>query len=201
MMKRHFGSNKQHIAALMLGVLLTMGSVAQAEDNTGTGDVAGDGAALVDSDVFQLFSSGAALTLYKRAFLTSDGTQLTSGDTLPSGTLVDFMIYVNNSGSIAINDLSIQDVLDPLFVYQAGTIRVDNTQTCAAAVCVPGEEPAIYAAAAAAAAGTDVAAAGDTVSFNGINTINVGNAVVAANDQQDAAANSVLAVVFTVQVQ
>jgi len=199
-MKRQFGSNKQHIAALMLGVLLTLGSVAQAEDNTGTGDVAGDGAALVDSNIFQLFSSGAALTLYKRAFLTSDGSQLTSGDTLPSGTLVDFMIYVNNSGSIAVNDLSIQDVLDPLFVYQAGTIRVDNTQTCAAAVCVAGEEPAIYAAAAAAGAGTDAVAAGDTVSFDGTDTIDVGNAAV-ANDQLDVAANTVLAVVFTVQVQ
>ena len=190
----------QHIAALMLGVLLTLGSVVQAEDNTGTGDVAGDSAALLDSNVFQLLSSGA-LTLYKRAFLTSDGTQLTSGDTLPSGTLVDFMIYVNNSGSIAVNDLSIEDVLGPLFVYQAGTIRVDNSQTCAAAVCVPGEEPAIYAAAAGAAVGSDAAAAGDTVSFDGTATINVGNAVEAANDQQDVAANSVLAVVFTVRVQ
>ncbi|MCH8059599.1 MAG: hypothetical protein IIA11_03980 [Proteobacteria bacterium] len=198
-MKRH-KTKMQHIAALMLGVLLTLGSVVQAEDNTGTGDVAGDSAALVDSNVFQLFSSGA-LTLYKRAFLTSDGTQLTSGDTLPSGTLVDFMIYTNNSGSIAINDLSIEDVLDPLFVYQAGTIRVDNSQTCAAAICVPGEEPAIYAAAIAAGAGSDAAAAGDTVSFDGTDTINVGNAVEAANDQQDAVASSVLAVVFTVQVQ
>ena len=199
-MKRQFGSNKQHIAALMLGVLLTLGSVAQAEDNTGTGDVAGDPAALADSNPFELISSGTALTLYKRAFLTSDGTQLTSGDTLPSGTLVDFMIYVNNSGSITINDLSIEDVLDSLFVYRLGTIRVDNSQTCAAATCVPGEEPAIYAAAIAVAVGSDAAAAGDTVSFDGTDTINVGNAIEAANDQQDAAANSVLAVVFTVQV-
>jgi len=41
---------------------------------------------------------------------------------------------------------------------------------------------------------------GDTVSFDGTDTIDVGNAAV-ANDQQDAAANSVLAVVFTVRVQ
>ena len=149
-MKRQYGKNLQRIAALMLGVLLTLGSVAQAEDNTGTGDVAGDPAALVDSNVFTLLSSGATLTLVKSAFLTSDGSQLTSGATLPQGTLVDFMIYVNNSGSVVINDTSIQDVLDPLFVYQPGTIRVDNSQTCAAAVCIPGEEPAIYAAAAAA---------------------------------------------------
>ena len=200
-MKRQYGKNLQRIAALMLGVLLTLGSVAQAEDNTGTGDVAGDPAALVDSNVFTLLSSGATLTLVKSAFLTSDGSQLTSGATLPQGTLVDFMIYVNNSGSVVINDTSIQDVLDPLFVYQPGTIRVDNSQTCAAAVCIPGEEPAIYAAAAAAVAGSDAAAAGDTVSFDLTDTIDIGNTLELANDQQNALAGNVLAVVFTVQVQ
>ena len=173
-MKRQYGKIMQHIAALMLGVLLTLGSVAQAEDNTGTGDVAGDPAALVDSNVFELFTTGATLTLVKTAFLTSDGSQLTTGATLPQGTLVDFMIYVNNPGSVAINDTSIQDLLLPLFVYQPGTIRVDNTQTCAAAVCLPAEEPAIYAAAAAVAAGTDGAGAGDTVSFDGTDTIEFG---------------------------
>ena len=200
-MKRQYGKNLQHIAALMLGVLLTLGSVAHAEDNTGTGDVAGDPAALVDSNTFVLSSSGATLTLVKTAFLTSDGSQLTSGAIVPSGTMVDFMIYVNNSGSVAINATSIQDVLDGAFAYQTGTIRVDNSQTCAAAVCLVGEEPAIYAAAAAAVAGSDLAAAGDTVSFDGTNIIDVGNAVALANDQQDAAIGNVLAVVFTVQVQ
>jgi len=58
--------------------------VVLAEDNIGTGDVAGDSAALVDSAVFQLFSSGA-LTLVKTAFMTSDQTPPTSGDTLPGG--------------------------------------------------------------------------------------------------------------------
>ena len=91
-MKRQYGNITQRIAALMLGVLLTLSQVAQAADNTGTGDVAGDTAALVDSNVFSLLSSGAAMTLVKTAFLTSDGSQLTSGATLPSGTLVDFMI-------------------------------------------------------------------------------------------------------------
>ena len=200
-MKRQYGNITQRIAALMLGVLLTLSQVAQAEDNTGTGDVAGDTAALVDSNVFVLFSSGATMTLVKTAFLTSDGSQLTTGATLPVGTLVDFMIYVNNSGSVQINDTSIQDVLDPLFVYQAGTIRVDNSQSCAAAVCVPGEEPGIYAAVIAVGAGSDAAGAGDTVSFDGTDTIDVGDEIETANDRQDAAANAVLAVVFTVQVQ
>lgn len=178
-----------------------MSQTANAEDNTGTGDVAGDPAALVDSNVFQLFSTGASLTLVKTAFLTADGSALTTGATLPQGTLVDFMIYVNNEGSVATSDVSIQDVLDPLFVYQVGTIRVDNSvANCAATACTPAEEDAIYAAAAAATAGTDPIDAPDTVSFNGGNTVDVGDQSV-ANGQVDAAGNAVLAVVFTVQVQ
>lgn len=198
-MKRHV-TTLRHIAVLMLGIFLIPGPAAQAADNTGTGDVAGDPAALVDSNIFQLFSTGAALTLVKTAFLTSDGSQLTTGATLPTGTLVDFMIYVNNSGSVAISDTSIQDVLDPLFVYQAGTIRVDNSvANCAAALCTPAEEVAIYTAASGAAAGTDAVDAPDTVSFAGV-TVDAGNENV-ANGQLNAAANAVLAVVFTVQVQ
>ena len=199
-MKRQFGKVMQHFAALMLGVFLMLGPAAQAADNTGSGDVAGDGAALVDSNIFQLFTTGAALTLVKTAYLTSTGVELTSGDTLPQGTLVDFMIYVNNSGSVAVNDTSIQDVLDPLFVYQAGTILVDNAvANCAADPCSNAEEAAIYASAIAVAASTDAVDGPDPASFAGV-TVDVGNQSV-ANGQVDAAANSVLAVVFTVQVQ
>ncbi len=53
-MKRQYGKITQRIAALMLGVLLTLGSVAQAADNQGIGDVAGVGADLTDSNVFTL---------------------------------------------------------------------------------------------------------------------------------------------------
>lgn len=198
-MKRQYGKILQHLAALMLGVLLTLGPVAQAADNTGIGDVAGDPAALGDSNVFQLFSSGA-LTLVKTAFLTADQTPLTSGDTLPAGTDVDFMIYVNNKSDLAVADVTIEDVLDALFLYTAGTIRVDNSVAeCGVAACTPAEELAIYNSARVLAAGTDAVAAGDSVSFVG-STVDVGNDNQ-ANDQQDAAANSVLAVVFTVTVQ
>jgi uncharacterized repeat protein (TIGR01451 family) len=200
-MKRQFGKILQHIAALFLGVFLILGNVAQAADNTGTGDVAGDAAALADSNVFQLFGT-AGLALSKTAFLTSTGAQLTSGDTLPAGTSVDFMIYVNNMGSVAVTDVSVQDVLDALFAYQTDTIRVDNSvANCAAAACTLAEEAAIYASAVAVAAGTDAIDAPDTVSFDiGTDTVDVGDESV-ANGQLDVAANTVMAVVFTVQVQ
>lgn len=201
-MKRQF-RNLARLATAAIGLILIMSQTANAADNTGTGDVAGDPAALVNSNVFQLFSTGASLTLVKTAFLTADGTPLTSGATLPQGTLVDFMIYVNNEGSVTTSDVSVQDVLDTLFVYQPGTIRVDNSiANCAVTVCDSTEEAAIYAAAAAATAGTDAVGAPtpDSVSFDGTDTIDVGNESV-ANVQLDAAGNAVLAVVFTVQVQ
>ncbi len=199
-MQRQIGKSLQHIAAFTLGVFLILSHVAQAEDNTGIGDVAGDGAALGDSNVFQLFSSGA-LTLVKTAFLTADQTPLTSGDTLPAGTDVDFMIYVNNQSDLLVADVTIEDVLGALFVYTAGTIRVDNSVAeCVLVACDAAEELAIYNSARVLAAGTDAVAAGDSVSFVGT-TVDVGDDNQVGNDEQDAAANSVLAVVFTVQVQ
>ncbi|GMR17320.1 MAG: hypothetical protein BMS9Abin32_399 [Gammaproteobacteria bacterium] len=201
MMKRQFATITRRLAATVFSAMLAFSSmqVAYAEDNTGTGDVGGDAAALVDSNIFQLFSTGAALTLVKTAFLNVGGSALTTGATLPQGTLVDFMIYVNNNGSVPMTDVSVQDILGPLFAYQVGTIRVDNSQAnCAVTVCTPAEEGTIYAAAAAAAASTD-AIDTDTASFGGT-TVDVGNAAV-ANAQLDVAANTVMAVVFTVQVQ
>ena len=197
-MKRQFGKTLQHIAALTLGVLLTLGHVAQAAPNQGTGDVAGDGAALGNSNVFNL-SSASALTLVKTAFLTVGGTPLADNDTVPAGTSVDFMIYINNESSVAIIDVSIQDVLDAAFTYQAGTIKIDNSVADCGVSCDTTEEAAIYAAVIATAVLSDAAAAGDAASFAAL-TVDAGNSVVGANDRLDVAANTVLALVFTVVV-
>ncbi len=197
-MKRQFGKTLQHIAALTLGVILTLGHVAQAANNQGIGDVAGVGADLTDSNVFILSSTGSGLVLVKTAFLTSSGTQLTSSDTVPAGTSVDFMIYINNESSVPISDVSIRDVLDAAFTYQAGSIRIDNTVVDCAATCDAAEEAAIYAAAEDNTPLTD-AAADDTASFAAL-TVDAGNSVVLTNAQLDVAANTVLALVFTVVV-
>ena len=201
-MKRQIGNKLRRLAVTTCAAILAMGSLqtAFAENNTGTGDVAGDPAALADSNVFQLFSTGAGLALVKTAFMTSDGSPIATSSTVPQGTNVDFMIYVNNQSSVAINDISIQDVLDPLFLYTAGTIRVDNSVgDCALAACDAAEEAAIYAAASVVAANTDIVDLADTSSFAGV-TVDAGDQAV-ANGTLNVAANSVLAVVFTVQVQ
>ncbi len=197
-MKRQFEKTKQYLAALMLGVLLTLGSVAQAADNIGVGDVAGDPAALVDSNTFVLNSSGA-LTLVKTAWLTVGGTPIVSGTTLPAGTQVDFMIHVNNKSDLVISDVTIRDTLNVLFSYNApDNIRVDNSVgECLGATCTGVEEQAIYDAAIAVGAGTDVSSGLDSISYTGT-TVNVGNQNEVLNAEQAAAANSVLAVVFTV---
>lgn len=205
-MKRQIGKNLRRLAVTAFAVLLAAGSwqTAFAEDNQGTGDVAGDTNALANSNVFQLFSTGAGLALVKTAWMTSDGSPITSGSTVPQGTSVDFMIYLNNIGSVDINDVSVQDVLDPLFVYQAGTIRVANVAlpstsgSCALAACDTDEEAEIYAAVSVVAANTD-GVDGDTSSFAGV-TVDAGNENV-ANGQLNVTADRVLAVVFTAQVQ
>ena len=198
-MKRQFGKIMQHLAALMLGVFLILSPVAQAEDNTGTGDVAGVSADLIDSNTFALFSS-PTLALVKTAFLTSTGAELTSGNSLPTGTQVDFMIYVNNASSIQITDVSIQDILDPLFLYSSPSIRLDNSVIDCGATCDNTEEAAIYAAASGSGVLTDAAVGGDAVSFAAL-TVDAGDENVAGNDTLNIAPNTVLALVFTVTVQ
>jgi uncharacterized repeat protein (TIGR01451 family) len=196
-MKRQIGKKLRHFAATACAAILAMCSfqTAFAETNTGLGDINGDTDALTNSNVFQLSSTGAGLALVKTAWMTSDGSPIGSGSTVPQGTYVDFMIYVSNPGTVAINDVSIRDVLDPLFVYDGGTdsIRVLN-------VNLAGEEAAIYAAASAAVANTN-AAGDDTSSLTGADTIDAGDQYEATNTPLTADADRVLAVVFTVQVQ
>ncbi len=206
-MKRQIGKNLRHVAATACAVILAMCSfqTAFAENNTGLGDINGDSAALADSNVFQLSSTGAGLELVKTAWITSDGSPITSGSTVPQGTSVDFMIFVNNLGSVDINDVSIQDVLNVLFTYQTDSIRVANVAlpstsgSCAVAVCTTDEEAEIYAAASVVAANSDIVDLADTSSFAGV-TVSAGDEGI-ANGRLDVAADRVLAVVFTVQVQ
>ena len=78
-----------------------------------------------------------------------------------------------------------------------------QAKACGAAACTSNcsiRSSTIYDAAIAVGAGTNAAVGGDTVSYTGT-TVNVGDENEAGNDPQAAAANSVLAVVFTVTVQ
>jgi uncharacterized repeat protein (TIGR01451 family) len=158
------------VLLLALGALPVFG-----ETNQATGDIAGVAGDLVDSNVFTLTSSGTPLNLVKRAYLP-DGTRVATSSTLPAGSVVDFLIYISNDTTVQINDISLQDVLDPAFVYQSGTIRVDNNvANCAAAVCTPAEEDNLHSVL-EPQPGLNDAVDGDVASYSpGTTTIDFGN--------------------------
>ena len=196
-MKRQFVKTMQHIAALTLGVLLTLGSVAHAATNTAIGDINGVGADLDDSNDFVL--NRFVSELQKRAFLTVGNTALTSGDTLPAGTSVDFLIYLSNESDLSVDDVGIIDALTASgFTYTAGSIHVLNTTAACANPCSLAEELNIYNLARVAGAKTD-GTPDDEASF-AAGTVEVGDNTTGTNTQQDAAANFVLALVFTVTI-
>jgi MSHA biogenesis protein MshQ len=140
-----------------------------------------------------------ALALVKRAFL-ADGTPVAQGATLPRGTVVKFLLYVSNSGGPR-PDLSLQDTLDPAFVYRAGTARIDTTAaSCAGGACTPAEEAAIFAAVDARPPETD-GVDGDAVSYRAAtSTLHVGDSAE-ANAPLDVPGATVAAVLFEVTVQ
>ena len=175
------------LAALALGILVLAPVGAQAADNTATGDIAGVGADLDDSNTFTLNST--TLALLKTAF--QSGVELSSGDTLPKGTLVQFMIYVDNATAFGVNDINVSDLLDVGFSYQLGSIKVDNSEATGATTA------AIYAAVNATVALTDLND-GDVAGISGA-TITAGT--TGGNGAVNAAASTVWAMLFDVTVQ
>jgi len=166
--------------------------------NQATGDIGGVGSQLVDSNVLTL-NATSKLALVKRAYLP-DGTRVPAASTLPKGSAVDFLIYVNNNSALQVNDVSVQDVLDAAFAYQTGSIRVDNSvASCAAVVCTPAEEDNVFAVVAAKPPSTDLVD-GDVASYAvPTTTVTAGNESV-ANLRLDLAAQRVWAMVFTVRI-
>jgi uncharacterized repeat protein (TIGR01451 family) len=140
-----------------------------------------------------------SITVVKRAF-RADGTPLASGATAPKGSIVRFLLYVNNRGD-AVSDASIQDALDPGFEYLPGTLRVDNSlAACPGDACDTAEEAAIYAAVAAQAPRTD-AVDGDVASYSAApRRVDAGNVNV-ANAQLNLDANRVWAMLIDVRVR
>jgi len=137
------------------------------------------------------------LSIVKRAFQLN-GTPIPSGSTMPTGMPVKFLMYINNPGGPVAN-VSMQDLLDAVFLYVGGSIKYSNSvATCALITCTAAEEAAIFAAADGGTAGTD-AVDGDVVSFTGV-TLDIGSQNT-ANAQLDIAGDRVWGVVFTIRMQ
>jgi uncharacterized repeat protein (TIGR01451 family) len=175
--------------AFMAAALLLPGS-AMAAPNQGTGDVGGIDADITNSNIFSL--SSTTLSLTKTAFL-ADGTQLNTGDTLARGTEVRFVIYIDNTTTFPLNDVSVQDVLDPAFLYIGGSMKVDNTIASLAS------EAVIYSTVNNLGTVITDGPDGDVGSFAGV-TIDAGNQN-AANSTLDIAGSSVWAILFRALMQ
>jgi uncharacterized repeat protein (TIGR01451 family) len=154
---------------------------------TATATLGGDGT----SEFSGVVPVGGLFNLVKWAFLT-DGTPLNSGDTVPSGTLVHFLIYVDNTSPGTLNDVNLEDVLAPGFIYQPGTIKMDNS------VATGSTEAAIYASVNATAPILDAV---DGVDEAGISGATVSAGSLAGNAQIDVPPSVAQAMLFTVEAQ
>lgn len=156
--------------------------------------------ALSQAEIISLASCAppVGLNITKRAFW-SDGTPIPTGATIPAGLAFKYLLYINNQLG-AKSDVSVRDMLNPLFQYQAGTIQVDNSVSeCASAACTPAEEQAIFSSVIAAPFLTD-AADGDVGSYTGAGTtIDAGDGN-AGNAQLDINSDSVWAMLFSVKL-
>ncbi len=177
--------------ATVVTLLLAFVVTAQAATNQATFNISG--AAQSPSNLINLNSVNVAgLALVKGAYLTSDGSAVADGATLPTGTSVDFLIYVDNTTGVAISDINISDTLDALFLYSGTTIRVSNAANTGATAAV------ILADVKAAGAVTDANAAGDVAGITGT-VVSAGR--LGGNDTLNIASGKVWAMVFTVVLQ
>jgi len=176
-------------AAVALCAAFLMSGPVMAADNIGTGDIGGDSGSLNSSNTFSLFTTTLSLT--KMAFL-ANGTALANSTILPRGTEVRFVVYVDNTTTFPLSDVSVQDVLDPAFVYQTGSMM---TATLAA-----GSLPADIYSTIINGAGTLTDGTADDIASYASSTIDVGNQN-AANTTLDVPGSSVWAIMFRTLIQ
>lgn len=195
------------LVAMLTASLTLMPAVSLAATNTGTGDIGG---VAMTNGSFDL--SSATLALAKTAFLASGGSQLTTGDTLPPGTQVHFMIYMLNDTAAGATDVSIQDVLDTgTFAYTAASMLAKEIGSATSTVCPLSvcDEAAIYADVIATgtplgdgdSVAAPVEAPADSGSYDGTDTLDWGDGSNGNNAQLDVSTDAVWAVVFTVTMQ
>ena len=139
-----FGVLRSAILALLVGTLIFGPSMALAATNTANFGIAVT--PVTPSNTLTLTSvDTTVLDLYKRAFLT-DGTPIADSSTLPIGTTVKFLLYVDNFTGSPVSDLNISDTLAG-FTYTAGTIKMlSNLPGCTAndGTCTTVEEATMF---------------------------------------------------------
>ena len=125
------------LSVLALGALL-FPAVTQAATNIGRADMGADPLAtdtdfITDSGVLTITST--KLAVVKKAFLDDGtGTEIASGSSVVKGTIVKFVMYIDNSTNAQASDVRIVDQLDKTgFTYQTGSLKWNNNTTATAA--------------------------------------------------------------------
>ncbi len=133
-----YKKNKKILCSALLLSLLTTSSVSWAATNIGRANLGADPTNpdtdfITDSAVLTITST--TLAVLKKAFLDDNsGTEITSGSSVVSGTIVKFMIYIDNSTSTQSADVRLEDELnDTDFTYQTGSLTWNNNATNTAA--------------------------------------------------------------------
>ena len=199
-MKKHletiFGTVRSTLLAIITCALIFGPTTTMAATNTATWDISGVAQADATFDLIS-FSSGA-VSLTKTAFLVADGSELIDGASVPTNTVVDFMIFINNKNLSAVNNINVADILVPgEFAYTLTTMQFGTTAECALQVCDATERAALYAAATNPYSDTP---GDDAASYNaGTTTISAG--LSGGDAQLNVPAQTTWALVFTATVQ
>ncbi|PLX97843.1 MAG: hypothetical protein C0623_14310 [Desulfuromonas sp.] len=199
-MKKHletiFGTLRSVLLATVTAAIIFGPTSALAADNQATWNVAG--AAQTPSNIVSISSVDVSgLSLVKAAFLTSDNSAISSPATLPIGTSIDFVIYIDNDTGFAVSDVNINDQLNALFAYQlppASTIKVYNlTGTGATAQAIYDDVRNLGTA--------QTNATGDDFASYDAPTTTISAGRIAGNTQVDLTVGTVWAMMFTVVLQ
>ena len=124
--------------ALLAALLILLPATLQAATNIGRADLGADPLA-TDNDFITdsgpLVINSTKLAVMKKAFLDDGtGTEIASGSSVVKGTIVKFLIYLDNSTNAQATDVRFSDLLDEVaFTYQANSLRWNNYATASAA--------------------------------------------------------------------
>ena len=124
--------------SLALTLLILLPTVVQAATNIGRADLGADPLAtdtdfITDSGILTI--TATKLAVMKKAFVDdASGTEITSGSTVVKGTIVKFVMYIDNTTSSQATDVRLVDQLDKTgFTYQTGSLKWNNATTATAA--------------------------------------------------------------------
>ena len=145
--------------------------------------------------------NSVAISVVKKAFVDDNtGTEIPSGSTVAGGTIVKFLIYVDNPTGTNLVDVRADDLLDETaFTYQAGSLKWNVALTnSAAAVATIFADTDTGTALTDAISGADVASADTTQTPNDRITFGAHSAQV--NATLNIPAGKIAAFIFRAQV-